>query len=54
MSNKEDSLVWLQRRTTRHQSERGGMDEVVKDFDEVGKLGQGFTSVDKLERVNLG
>jgi hypothetical protein len=28
--------------------------EVVEDFDEVRKLGQGFALVDKLEEVNLG
>jgi hypothetical protein len=27
---------------------------VVEDFDEVGKLGQGFSSIDRLEEVDLG
>jgi hypothetical protein len=44
MSNKEESLAWLQRRTTRHHLEGNRRGEVVGDFDKVGKLGQGFTT----------
>jgi hypothetical protein len=29
------------------------MSEVVEDLDEVGKLGQGFASVDELEEIDL-
>jgi hypothetical protein len=50
MSSKEESIVWLQKHTTTYH----GMGKVIEDFDEVGKLGQRFTSVDKLEEVNLG
>jgi hypothetical protein len=28
--------------------------ELVEDFDEVGKLGSGFTSIDELEEVDIG
>jgi hypothetical protein len=30
------------------------MSETVEDFDDVSKLGQGFSSVDKLEELDLG
>jgi hypothetical protein len=28
--------------------------EAIEDFDEVEKLGQGFSSVDPLEEINIG
>jgi hypothetical protein len=28
--------------------------ELVEDFDEVGKLGNGFTSIDELEKIDIG
>jgi hypothetical protein len=37
-----------------YRAERAQIKEVVDDFDEVGKLGLGFDSVDRLEEVNLG
>jgi hypothetical protein len=54
MASREDSLVWLQRHTEEYRTSRTNMSEVVEDLDEVGKLGQGFASVDRLEEVNLG
>jgi hypothetical protein len=30
------------------------MCEVIKDFDEVEKLGQGFSSADPLEEIDIG
>jgi hypothetical protein len=54
MLSKEESIVWLQRRTAAYRLERNGICEIVEDFDEVGKLGQGFTSIDELEEVDLG
>jgi hypothetical protein len=33
---------------------RNSMSEVVEHFDEVGKLGQGFSIVDELEEGDLG
>jgi hypothetical protein len=30
------------------------MCEVIEDFDEVEKLGQGFSSVDPLEEIDIG
>jgi hypothetical protein len=53
MLSKEDSITWLQRHMTRYHSERDSMGKVIEDFDYVRKLVHGFTSVDKLEEVNL-
>lgn len=33
---------------------KAGSSEVVEDFDDVGKLGQGFVSVDDLVEINIG
>jgi hypothetical protein len=30
------------------------MGEIVEDFDDIGKLGHGFSSVDELEEVDIG
>jgi hypothetical protein len=54
MMSKEDSIAWLQGQTNKYHSERNSIDEVVEDLDNIGKLGQGFTSVDELVEVNLG
>jgi hypothetical protein len=53
MLSKEDSITWLQRHMTRYRSERDSMGKVIEDFDYVKKLVHDFTSVDKLEEVNL-
>jgi hypothetical protein len=53
MTSKEDSIAWLQRRPVDYRASRTGMSEVVEDLDEDGKLGQGFTSVDELQEVDL-
>jgi hypothetical protein len=53
MLSKEDNIMWLQRHTSRYCSERDKMAKVVEDFNDVRKLGQSFTSVNKLEEVNL-
>jgi hypothetical protein len=33
---------------------KNDMGEVVDDFDDLGKLGQGFSFVDELEEVDIG
>jgi hypothetical protein len=48
MIRKEDSISWLQRRVVEYWDQRGGAGEAVEDFDDFGKLGQGFASVDEL------
>jgi hypothetical protein len=38
MSNREESIAWLQERTVAYLSGEDGMGKVVDDFDEVGNL----------------
>ena len=52
--NERDSLKWLQERTDEYRLNKNDMGEVVDDFDDLGKLGQGFSSVDELEEVDIG
>jgi hypothetical protein len=54
MMSKENNVDWLQRRAKEYRAGRRETGELVEDFDEVGKLGQGFSSVDELEEVDLG
>jgi hypothetical protein len=54
MMSKEHSITWLRRRAVEYRSKGDDRCEVVEDLDEVGKLGLGFSSVDRLEEVNLG
>nr|ABA97058.1 retrotransposon protein, putative, unclassified [Oryza sativa Japonica Group] len=50
----EASLEWLQKRVQEYRSTKNDIGETVEDFDEVEKLGQGFTSADPLEEVDIG
>ena len=52
--SKEANLEWLQKRVQEYRSTKNDIGETVEDFDEVEKLGQGFTSVDPLEEVDIG
>ena len=52
--NKENSLQWLQQRTGQYRSNKNDICEAIDDFDEVEKLGQGFSSADPLEEVDIG
>jgi hypothetical protein len=52
--NKNDSLKWLQERIEKYCLSKNNMSEVVDDFDDLGKLGHGFSSVDGLEEVDIG
>jgi hypothetical protein len=54
MLSKEDGVRWLERRTEEYHLGKNDTKEVVDDFDEVGKLGRGFSLVDKLEEVDIG
>uniref|UniRef100_J3MEC9 Uncharacterized protein n=1 Tax=Oryza brachyantha TaxID=4533 RepID=J3MEC9_ORYBR len=50
----ESSLDWLQKRTEQYRSNKNDICEAIDDFDEVEKLGQGFSSADPLEEVDIG
>ena len=52
--SKENNLDWLQRRVEQYRSNKNDICEAIEDFDEVQKLGQGFSSADPLEEVDIG
>jgi hypothetical protein len=46
--SKQKNVEWLQHCTEKYWSTTNNMCEIIEDFDEVDKLGQGFSSVDPL------
>jgi hypothetical protein len=54
MLSKIDSLAWLQQHVEEYRDHEGHASETVEDFDDFGKLGQGFLLIDELEEVDLG
>jgi hypothetical protein len=52
MINKD--LEWLSRRTEEYHSSKEDAMGVVGDLDEIGKLGRGFSSMDDLDKVDIG
>ena len=49
----QKNIEWLRHRTERYRSNTNDTYEVIEDFEEVEKLGQGFTSADPLEEVDI-
>jgi hypothetical protein len=47
-------LEWLSRRTEEYHSSKDDATAVVEDVDKIGKLGQGFSSMDDLDKVDIG
>jgi hypothetical protein len=47
-------LEWLHHRTNEHRSNQDSISDVVEESGQEGKLGQGFSSLDSLEEVDLG
>jgi hypothetical protein len=45
---------WLQQRIDYYRAHKTDMCEAIEDLDDLGKLGQGFTSADPLEEVDIG
>ena len=45
---------WLQQRREHYRAHKNDMCEAIEDFDDLSKLGQGFTSTDPLEEVDIG
>jgi hypothetical protein len=45
---------WLQQRIDDYRAHKTNTCEAIKDLDDLGKLGQGFTSADPLEEVDIG
>jgi hypothetical protein len=54
MSTTNKELEWLHRRTEAYHSGKDSISGVVEDLENEGKLGQGFSSVDCLDEVDIG
>jgi hypothetical protein len=50
----QKNVEWLWHRTEQYRSTMNDMCEAIEDFDEVEKLGQGFSSADPLEEIDIG
>jgi hypothetical protein len=54
MATINKDLEWLSRRTEKYRSSKDDAMGVVEDLDEMGKLGRGFSSMDDLDKVDIG
>jgi hypothetical protein len=54
MVSKDNSLEWLTQWASEYRLAEDGIKEVVEDFDEVGKLRQGFSVVDEVDEIDIG
>jgi hypothetical protein len=45
---------WLQKRLVQYRSSENDMYESIEELDDMDKLGQGFTSADPLDEVDIG
>jgi hypothetical protein len=54
MVSKEGDIDWLVRRADEYRLAKNDISEVVEDFDDIGKLGYGFSAVDELHEVDIG
>ena len=50
----DDNDEWLQSRLDKYRANRNDMFETIEEPGDLDKLGQGFTSADPLEQVDLG
>jgi hypothetical protein len=53
MSAQKD-IEWLQHHTKQYQSTMNDMCETIEDFEELEKLGQGLSSANHLEEIDIG
>jgi hypothetical protein len=49
----QKNVEWLRHRTEQYRSTTNDMCEAIEDFDEVEKLGQGFSLADPLEEIDM-
>jgi hypothetical protein len=49
----QKNVEWLRHRTKQYRSTTNDMCEFIEDFDEVEKLGQGFSSANPLEEIDI-
>jgi hypothetical protein len=50
----QNNVEWLRHCTKQYRSTTNDICEAIEDFDEVEKLGQGFSSADPLEEIDIG
>jgi hypothetical protein len=50
----DHNIEWLKKCVEQYRSENNDIREAINDFTEVEKLGQGFTSADLLEDIDIG
>jgi hypothetical protein len=50
----QKNVEWLRHRTEQYRSTTNDMCEAIEDFDEVEKLGQGSSSANPLEEIDIG
>ena len=50
----DSSSEWLQKRLVKYRSSEDDMYESIEELDDMDKLGQGFTSADPLEEIDIG
>jgi hypothetical protein len=49
----QKNVKWLRHHTEQYRSATNNMCEGIEDFEEVEKLGQGFSSADPLEEIDI-
>jgi hypothetical protein len=54
MMSVSKELEWLSRRTAEYRSYTDDAMGVVEDLDELGKIGRGFSSMDDIEKLDIG
>ena len=50
----DSNSEWLQKRLVEYRSNENDMYESIEELDDMDKLGQGFTSADPLEEIDIG
>lgn len=50
----DPNKYWLNKRLEQYRSIENDMHESIEEIDDIDKLGQGFTSADPLEEVDIG
>jgi hypothetical protein len=50
----QKNVEWLRHHTKQYRSITNDMCEAIENFNEVEKLGQGFSSADPLEEIDIG
>jgi hypothetical protein len=54
MMSVSKDLEWLSRQTVEYHSYMDNVMGVVEDLDMLGKLGRGFSSMDDMEKIDIG